>query len=193
MIIDLILDRKEDDLHGYTDRYDPHKFYIDCIGYSNSFDGIGDKILDAMDNGTENDVRKALCNYVKDGGYNLEICKYINNRNWIEDCGTSFDISMDVISFIGRFSTDGWGTRSEVLDCFLFGNCYWFAHILSERFMLYDPVIMIDYVANHFACKIQDRVYDISGDVTNTYVWSPWVECEDKELRERIIDDCIMF
>lgn len=31
----------------------------------------------------------------------------------------------------------------------------------------------MDYVANHFGCKIQERVYDITGDVTEQYKWEP--------------------
>ena len=52
---------------------------------------------------------------------------------------------------------------------------------------------MVDYVANHFGCKIGDRVYDITGDVTCKYGWEAWIHCRDQALMERITEDCIMF
>lgn len=99
MIIDYILDRKCDDeiiAQGYTHRktwdgkivpikYDPHKFYMEIMGY---IGGCGsdaaEKITKEMDSGTEKSVKKALCDYILNYGYNPEICEYINSRNWLE-------------------------------------------------------------------------------------------------------------
>lgn len=104
------------------------------------------------------------------------------------------DPTPDVLMFIGRFSTDGQGTRWEVIEAFTQGGCYWFAYILAARFgQQYGAEIVTDYVANHFAARIGGRVYDITGDVTDAGTWEPWAECSDALLRQRIIDGCIMF
>ena len=93
MIIDLILDRRdnEDDIRDGYDfvrfpngqivsiLYDPHKFYTDVVGYGE----IGDDIARAMDGGTEEDVKRALCEYIDSNGYNPGIKKYINSRDWL--------------------------------------------------------------------------------------------------------------
>ena len=78
MIIDIILDRQ----CGCV--YKPDRFYRDCMEYSTIFDGIGDNITRAMDFGTENDVRDALCKYVVSNGYNPAICSYIWSVTWLE-------------------------------------------------------------------------------------------------------------
>ena len=98
MIIDLILDRECDDQDiaaGYTHRqypdgklvelkYNPRKFYHKVMGY---IDGAGDvyadKITYAMDYGTEENVKSALCEYVINNEYNPEICDYINSVQWL--------------------------------------------------------------------------------------------------------------
>jgi hypothetical protein len=78
MLIDLILERKD----GF--KYNPETFYRDAMQYSGTFDGIADAITRAMDEGTEEDVKKALCKYVLDNDYNPEICDYINSVTWLE-------------------------------------------------------------------------------------------------------------
>ena len=100
----------------------------------------------------------------------------------------------DVIMFIGRFMHDGINVRTEVVEAFTCGCCYWFAHILAARFGdEYGAEIVVDYVANHFGTRIRGRVYDITGDVTEGHTWEPWDACDDDLLRKRITDDCIMF
>ncbi len=103
------------------------------------------------------------------------------------------ELLRDVLGFIGRFSTDGWKEREQVVECFTHGCCYWFASILYTRFKNESPLVMIDYVANHFGCAIGGRVYDITGDVTDKYDWEPWNKCSDPRLIKRIYDDCIYF
>lgn len=83
MIIDLILDRKDDDENGYGDNYKPHDFYMDCMGYNSIFCGIADSILGAMDYGTNKDVQRALCAYIDKNEYNPEIKEYIVTKQWI--------------------------------------------------------------------------------------------------------------
>lgn len=79
MIIDRILDRYDDEKEGYFN-YNAHDFYFDVFEYGR----IGDSITRAMDYGTEEDVKKALCEYVIKNEYNPKICDYINSVNWID-------------------------------------------------------------------------------------------------------------
>lgn len=100
----------------------------------------------------------------------------------------------DILMFIGRFSTNGWEIRQEVIEAFTSGCCYWFAYILAARFgQQYGAEIVTDYVANHFATRIGGRVYDITGDVTDNGKWELWSECDDGLLKKRITEFCIMF
>lgn len=77
MIIDLILDRKD----GYD--YYPPEFYNELQAYGNIFHEIAWDIARAMDDGTEEDVKRELCRYVLEQGYNPKICEYINSVNWL--------------------------------------------------------------------------------------------------------------
>lgn len=74
MIIDLILDRKD------GDEYKAKSFYNDVVDYCS-----GDEISRAMDGGTEKDVKKALCRYIIDNEYNVDICNYIMSVDWLID------------------------------------------------------------------------------------------------------------
>lgn len=73
MIVDRILDRKD------GKPYSAHDFYMDCLGYGR----IGDDITRAMDFGTEEEVKRALCKYVVENEYNPLICDYICRINWL--------------------------------------------------------------------------------------------------------------
>ena len=104
-----------------------------------------------------------------------------------------------VMNFIARFTNNG--KRQEVIDCFTSGCCYWFAEILWNRFALevvntncdivYDPII------NHWGCRIDDRIYDITGDITDNkeYCWENWNKFmfQDISLTKRLLRDCINF
>ena len=83
MIIDKILDRKDDEKWAGKDLYNAKEFYNECMVYSGIFDGAFDYITSAMDYGTEMDVKEALCKYIDDGEYNPDIKNYINSRNWL--------------------------------------------------------------------------------------------------------------
>ena len=83
MIIDLILDRRNDDAMGIHDAYSPAEFYRECMEYSAVFDGIGDGITRAMDYGTEDDVRNAICEYITLNGYDVRLYSYVRSRKWI--------------------------------------------------------------------------------------------------------------
>lgn len=76
MIIDLILDRKD------GKPYNAREFYFNVLAYGD----VG--ICIAMDYGEEKDVKRELCRYLKNNGYNLTIGRYIYEKNWLccEDC-----------------------------------------------------------------------------------------------------------
>lgn len=77
MIVDLILDRKA------GDRYSPTDFYSSVLEYRDIWPELSDPITRAMDGGTEADVRRELCAYIDNAGYNPEIKDYINRVNWL--------------------------------------------------------------------------------------------------------------
>lgn len=77
MIIDLILDRKD----GCP--YSPKDFYKEVQEYGEIFGNVAWNITRAMDEGTEQDIKKELCRYITEQGYNPNICDYINSVNWL--------------------------------------------------------------------------------------------------------------
>lgn len=84
MIVDLILDRKDDiELYGYDYNYNAHDFYYDVLGYEAEFD-FDPYISMAMDYGTEKDVKAALCKYIDMNDYNPDIKDFINSVDWID-------------------------------------------------------------------------------------------------------------
>ena len=84
MIIDLILDRKDNAEFYGVDNYNAEDFYRECMEYNSIFEGVADEIIDAMDYQTEEEIKQALCNYVINNGYNEKICDYINTVNWLD-------------------------------------------------------------------------------------------------------------
>ena len=79
MIIDLILDRKDNLQYGIKS-YNAHDFYTDCMSYN----GIADGITRAMDGGTEADVKNELCRYITNNDYNTGICDFIKSVSWLD-------------------------------------------------------------------------------------------------------------
>lgn len=79
MIVDLILDRRDGMKRG-EDCYKPHDFYFDCLAYGNISAGI----TQAMDEGTEHDVKRELIKYVVGNNYSLDIVDYILSVWWID-------------------------------------------------------------------------------------------------------------
>ena len=82
MIIDLILDRKDNDMvfteYGYKP-YTAEGFYRQLVDYGE----IGFGIQRAFDGGTEQDIKRELCQYIDEQEYNPEIKNYINNVTWL--------------------------------------------------------------------------------------------------------------
>jgi hypothetical protein len=77
MVIDLILDRK-----GGAE-YDPKKFYDAVMAYGSAWPEIAHPIADALDNGTEEDVKRELSLYVAGQDYPEAISDYVNSVEWI--------------------------------------------------------------------------------------------------------------
>lgn len=94
-----------------------------------------------------------------------------------------------VMAFIDRFTLCG--KLKDTITTFTQGCCYWFAYILHCRFS--NSIIMYDPVINHFVVKIEDRLYDITGDVTGEYNVVRWSTYPDESEKRRIIRDCIKF
>lgn len=82
MIIDLILDRKDDDtvFTEYGNKpYTAKRFYRQLVEYGE----IGFDIQRAFDDGTEQDIKRELCRYIDEQKYNPEIKNYINSVTWL--------------------------------------------------------------------------------------------------------------
>lgn len=82
MIIDLILDRKDDDtvFTEYGNKpYTAKRFYRQLVEYGE----IGSDIQRAFDGGTEQDIKRELCRYIDKQEYNPEIKNYINSVTWL--------------------------------------------------------------------------------------------------------------
>jgi hypothetical protein len=75
MIIDIILDRKDGINYKAKNLYNYAMGCQDVAGATN--------IADSLDNGTDKQVKKALCHYIIDNDYDIDICKYINSVNWL--------------------------------------------------------------------------------------------------------------
>ena len=95
---------------------------------------------------------------------------------------TNTALAGDVHRFIERFTEHG----PQVERCFCHGCCYWFAWVLTERFP--GAEVVYDALSNHFAAQIGERVYDITGDVTDRALspWQLWAGYEEgSRARER--------
>ena len=79
MVIDYILDRRD------GKKYKALDFYRYAMQESSCLDGMFDGLTKAMDYGTEEDVRRELNAYIKNEGYNPEICEYIDSVKWLEN------------------------------------------------------------------------------------------------------------
>lgn len=105
---------------------------------------------------------------------------------------TLSNFNADILNFITHFHTP----MREMQEKFSNGQCFWFAFILYERFSVsYPSEIVYNPVANHFATKIQSRIYDISGEIARAgdADWVSWQEyiALDQAAAARIYRDCI--
>lgn len=104
-----------------------------------------------------------------------------------------------ILSFIAKFGS--------AKDCFLNGCCYWFAHILTARFNVWDDIdvsIVYDQIEGHFASRFCFteigivRYFDVTGDITDLRdieLWTPMltIYIKDPTYFSRIARDCINF
>ncbi len=94
MIIDIILERQEHDgmfvptpdkkgmvLEDYT----PKLFYDRVMEYYNIFPEVVEPIADALDGGTNYDVKKALSIYIIENDHPAHIVQYIQGAEWMDD------------------------------------------------------------------------------------------------------------
>lgn len=95
----------------------------------------------------------------------------------------------EVISFINNFKNLN---TSIIEDCFSYGNCYWFAKILIDRF---GGTLYYDEINNHFFTKIKNTFYDIKGAYipgsVGIYSWSEYILIEPLNA-SRIYKNCIL-
>lgn len=78
MLIDAILDRKA------GDAYSARELYAYCQEEGAIFGNLYWNVARAMDEGSEWDVREALCAYIVESGYNVAICEYVNSVDWLK-------------------------------------------------------------------------------------------------------------
>lgn len=93
------------------------------------------------------------------------------------------------LEFIKYFQNEG------TMNVFLNGCCYWFAFILYTRFIDNYARLMYNYISGHFATMIDDKLYDITGEIKNPDdKWIPFDEYQAKEpnYTKVIIRDCIL-
>ena len=86
---------------------------------------------------------------------------------------------------------------SAAEDLFMYGDCYYFAITLKERFKD-KATIKYLIIDNHFVTEIDGRMYDIRGDVTDYVEYKQLIDWNDMKdydelLYDRIIRDCINF
>lgn len=75
MVIDVILDRQG------GSPYDSKSFCAYCIAYDSE---LTLNIADAMDEGEEEDVKKAIHKYLKEADYDFpEFHEYVDSVNWL--------------------------------------------------------------------------------------------------------------
>lgn len=91
-----------------------------------------------------------------------------------------------IINFIRHFQ------YPDTIDVFTRDMCYWFAAILRDRF---GGEIFYTQASGHFVCRIAERLYDVTGDVTELYEgklisWDAIYEYDDL-LYERLMRDCV--
>ena len=109
-------------------------------------------------------------------------------------------------NFINKFTDNG--TNEAVIDKFMNGYCFHFTEILAATAIVmfekvideecngnYEELIQTMYaeVENHYGLRVGDRIYDVTGDVTDKYNWVDYFELykRDPALASRLERDCI--
>lgn len=81
--------------------------------------------------------------------------------------------------------------NKETVKVFLEEYCYWFAVILKERF---GGEIMFSPEQNHFCCRVDGKLWNISGQVEDNGNWQEWwlYQMNEPLDAERVRKICIM-
>lgn len=114
----------------------------------------------------------------------------------VKEWTTFMELNKKIKQFIDRFTH---GSKLKEVECvFETGCCFWFASILFIRFKdEYGAEIVYDPILNHFACRINKRIYDITGDITDEiiYGWYSWDEYSELDELEtgRIVKYCMLL
>lgn len=95
-----------------------------------------------------------------------------------------------ILSFIEGFKLVN---PKAIEHTFYNGYCYWFANILAQRFhgsIWFNPDLI------HFACNINEALYDIYGKIENAILFKDWIRWDEyqvnnPELIESIVSSCI--
>ena len=78
---------------------------------------------------------------------------------------------------------------------FTCGYCYHFASVLEGmfRYRNHSTDLMYNPIENHFAAKIDGRMYDITGEIYCGDEWVLWADYKKLEPldSERVIKNCI--
>lgn len=97
----------------------------------------------------------------------------------------------DAMKFIYRITSEG--ANRGVIESLSGDNSYWFASILFKRFIRNNATIVYDSKNKIFGTRIGSRVYDVTGDVTDNHTWISWLEYSNKQSKEKITKENIMF
>ena len=111
-------------------------------------------------------------------------------------------ILMNDIEYTLHFASTVNQFNSQFSDCrdnFLYGNCYWYARILQERFRpWFNTTLMYNPIDNHFCCRFNTKVgvfyVDASGiAASGSDEWQTWAQYIHTEPlgAARIYRDCI--
>ena len=83
---------------------------------------------------------------------------------------------------------------------FLYGNCYWYARILQERFSpWFKTDIMYNQIDNHFCCRLETAAGRFYADIRGVFAtgkpdgWVLWKNYINEEPLDaaRVYRDCI--
>lgn len=86
------------------------------------------------------------------------------------------------------------GFQSQESKQIFLGNCsYWFATILYRRFIRDGAVVMFNKSTERFGTMIQGTIYDITGKIPSQSGWISWLNFQDSDEKQKIIDKYIMF
>lgn len=160
MIVDIILDRKDGFKFGkeqLKDMYDESMMF----GF--------DYLSRALDYGTEEDVKKALCRYIDEQDYNPNIKEYINSVNWLKgiynDSVHLINSWSELISNLDVISDKDWQKYDESI--FEFGRK---SGLLNDFYDFYKSEGNINYCGHDKGKSIEEMENFISyNDLDRDY------------------------